>query len=93
MSKKLSNKKCDQSVYVVYKVTDWRKYWYNDPNPVVVKTGLNAWEARRISLELSRKDFDGPLHLDGRPIGLHKYCRQENWDRDCQHNLFAGNGL
>lgn len=86
----------DQPVFVVYKVSDWRKYWFDDPDAVLVRTGLYAWKARKISDEMSRNDFDGPLHPDGHPIGLHKYCSQEDWDKDRekfrQQDLFNNAG-
>lgn len=74
----------DQPIFVVYKVSDWRKYWSDDPNAELVKTGINAWDARRIIRQLNANDFDGPLHPSGQPIGRYKYCSQENRITDRQ---------
>lgn len=70
------------AIYVIYKVSDWRKYWFNDPNAVLIANGLNHWEARRRMRELNKNDFNGPRHPDGQPIGRFKICTQDNWDKD-----------
>lgn len=82
MTRKIGKPEYDQPMYVVYKVEDWRKYWFNDLNPVIAETGLIVWQARQKVRELNRQDFDGPLHPDGCPIGRYKYCSQADWDKE-----------
>lgn len=69
-------KKCDQSLFVVYKVTDWRKYWFNDPDAELVKDGLTAWDARLLIRRLNKVNNCSHLSLYKGPV------LRSDWDKD-----------
>ncbi|WP_434132732.1 hypothetical protein KIAC18_000273 [Sporomusa sphaeroides] len=68
---------------VVYRVQNQFKYFDNDENPVLIKAGLDWWEARQLIRELNWAPGQ-PLTPAGYPQVLHKLCRQAEWDLEQQ---------
>lgn len=68
------------SEFVVYKVTNQFRYYYDDDCPVFIQRGLNSYEAWRKSFDLCRTDKTLPLNPSGSKQLLYKYCQATYWD-------------
>jgi len=79
--------KKDLPEYVVYRVVDQFKYWFNDSNPQLIKTGMYYWDARALMREL-QKSPDIPKSPGGYPQTLYKLCRLDEWNKHQQTQLF-----
>lgn len=61
----------DEKKYLVYKVSDWGLYYFNDPNAEIYKIGLTHYEAFRLCDQLNG--------AGGLPY--YKCCHEKDWNQ------------
>lgn len=76
-----------QPEWLVYRVSSPYLYWYNDPKAVLVRTGLNYFEAVRMCDELAIQPGE-PVNKQGYPLRLYKYCSRNEWNSQVEFSKF-----